>query len=285
MIYFLEQILLLLSLTVIGNGGFYVFYYTILYKFNRNFRKLSHRRRLYDVKNITKATILSFLTFYLTPHVYDMITTGKWDNDIITYFGNVYVSTDLAGLLFVRDLPNLTKIHHTVVLCLGIFSICVDYGVSGIHRNLIALTYFSIIPYLVNCLLGTKDLRFPSVIYKWLAIISSIMYAICITINFLYQHITILFYSEDLLLVRIAALIIYHLIFMDDRNLMYWLFKVAKNPKFNKNIDNKEVEKDNDSDIDESISENESVLEDSDLDESELEESELEPIEKSCLIK
>jgi len=184
------------------------------------------------VKNLTKATFLAYLTIYTTPHIWALINTGVWDNDLITWMGNIYVSTDLAGLFYVESLPKLTKVHHTIVFFLGIMNIIADYSYPGTHRNLVALAYFSLIPYSVNCLLGTKDLRLHPYFYQVVALWSSIVYAMCITCNFVYQHITIFKYNEDWWVIRYGFLALYYLILTDDLNLMKWLFKVAVKPEF-----------------------------------------------------
>ena len=234
MLYFLEQFTILLAFTFIGNGLGYLFYYWFLSRYNSSFNELTYERKLYNVKNITKATFLAYLTIYTSPNIYTLIRTGVWNNDLITWMGHIYVSTDIAGLFFVRELPKLTRIHHSIVFFLGTMSILADYGKPGIHRNLVALTYFSIIPYSVNCLLGTKDLQFHPEFYRWLAVWSSFIYGICIACNFIYQHISIFFYNNDWWPIRFGYLAIYHLIFLDDRNLMMWLYKVARNPQFSK---------------------------------------------------
>lgn len=229
MIYFLEQLLTLLSLTFIGNGFGYLFYYLILNQWNKSFRGLKYEKKLYVMKNLTKSSFLTFLTLYTTPNLYQIYQTGIWDNELITFMGHIYVSTDIAGLFFVPNLPQATKIHHTVVFFFGMANILVDYNQPGIHRALITLTYFSIIPYIVNTLLGSRYLGFP-LVNRWLAIFASILYGICITLNCIIQHVYIFYLSDDWWVMRLTYLILYHLIFWDDRNLMKWLFKVAMNP-------------------------------------------------------
>lgn len=237
MIYFLEQLLILLGLTFIGNGIGYLTYYVILNQLNPHFPQLEHRQKMRTLKNLTKATILAYLTIYTTPHIWAIYKTGVWDNDLVTWIGNVYVSTDLAGLFYVgNSLPKLTKIHHTVVFFLGIMNILADYSQPGTHRNMVILAYFSLIPYSVNCLLGTKDLRFPSLFYRILGVWSSILYGLCITVNFIFQHINILHYNQDHWQIRYGFLAIYYLILLDDLNLMKWLVKISINPVFEEDL-------------------------------------------------
>lgn len=232
MIYFFEQLLTLLGLTFIGNGLGYIFYYVLLSNTNAHFSGLEHRQKMRAVKNLTKATFLAYLTIYTTPHILALVQTGIWDNDLITWMGNIYVSTDMAGLFYVKSLPTSTKIHHTVVFFLGIMNIIADYGQPGTHRNLVALAYFSLIPYSVNCLLGTKDLRLHPIFYRILAVWSALVYGVCIVCNFVYQHITIFWYNEDWWVIRYGFLSLYYIILGDDQILMKWLAKVARNPNF-----------------------------------------------------
>ena len=239
MIYFLEQLLILLGLTFIGNGIGYITYFIILNYTNSYFPTLKDHQKMRTLKNLTKATFLAYLTIYTTPHIWAIYKTGIWDNDLITWMGNVYVSTDLAGLFYVESLPKLTKIHHTIVFFLGIMNIIADYSQPGTHRNMVILAYFSLIPYSVNCLLGTKDLRFTPIFYRILGVWSSILYGFCITINFLFQHINIFKYNQDQISIRLGFLAIYYLILLDDINLMKWLIKIAINPIFDEPDDKK----------------------------------------------
>lgn len=232
MIYFFEQLLTLLGLTFIGNGVGYIFYYILLSNTNAHFSGLEHRQKMRAVKNLTKATFLAYLTIYTTPHILALVQTGIWDNDLITWMGNIYVSTDMAGLFYVKSLPTSTKIHHTIVFFLGIMNIIADYSQPGTHRNLVALAYFSLIPYSVNCLLGTKDLRLHPIFYSILAAWSALVYGVCITCNFVYQHVTIFWYNEDWWVIRYVFLFLYYGILSDDNILMKWLVKVARNPSF-----------------------------------------------------
>jgi hypothetical protein len=88
----------------------------------------------------------------------------------------------------------------------------------------------------VNCLLGTKDLRFPSLFYRILGVWSSILYGLCIMINFIFQHINILQYNQDNWQIRYGFLAIYYLILLDDLNLMKWLVKISINPVFDEDL-------------------------------------------------
>lgn len=229
MLYFLVQLLYLCGFIFIGNGLLYLVYYQLLTRYNQKFRELKRNQKFYILKNLSKSTMLIGLAIFTTPLVYELVQTGVWLNELITFIGHIYVSTDVAGLIFVPKLPFTTQLHHTVVFICGIANILVDYNQPGIHRALIALTYFSILPYLVNTLLGLRHLGFPR-LKKNLAIVCCLIYGPCITINCIIQHTYIFYYSEDWIILRLAYFVLYHIIFYDDRKLMRYLYKVANDP-------------------------------------------------------
>lgn len=229
MLYFLVQLLYLCGFIFIGNGFLYLVYYQLLERYNQKFRELKRNQKFYVLKNLSKSTMLVGLAIFTTPQLYELIQTHVWLNDQITLMGHIYVSTDVAGLLFVPKLPFTTQLHHTVVFICGIANILVDYNQPGIHRALISLTYFSILPYLVNTLLGLRYLGLPR-LKKKLAVVCCVIYGICITINCIIQHAYVFYYSEDYIFIRLIYLVLYHIIFYDDRKLMVYLYKVASNP-------------------------------------------------------
>lgn len=215
------------GLVIYGNGGLYYMYYNLLMRRNAIFRGLEIERQMYVIKNLTKSTFLFLLAIISTPWVYELVTIGNWENHRIKFIGSVYVSTDIAGLLFVPDLPKTTKIHHTIVFFLGMMNILVDYQQDGIHRALIALTYFSILPYLVNTLLGLRFLGFPE-LKQNLALISYWVYGASIIINCSYQNIYTIFYCQSWFLVRIVYLCLYYMILYDDLKLLSYLYRVRR---------------------------------------------------------
>lgn len=208
------------------NGGFYYLYYNLLNRYNPIFYNLELEDKMYVVKNFTKSTILCFLGLISTSWLYDLINDGEWRNDRIHLIGSLYASTDIAGLIFVPNLPRRTKIHHSVVLFFGLLNLTLDYRNDGIHRALIVLTYFSIIPYLVNTLLGLRRLGFPQLKAR-LAFVSLIIYSICVGINFTYQNLYTLFYSQTIIALKMAYLFLYYLILYDDVKLLHYLYRVG----------------------------------------------------------
>ena len=117
--------------------------------------------------------------------------------------------------------PVTTQLHHTVVTFCAIANILVDYQNPGIHRAMIFLAYCSMVPYLVNTLLGMRPLGFPK-LKKHLAQIAAFIYAISIMCNCLYQHYYVIF-SGDYLILRGLYLVLYWIILHDDLILLNYL--------------------------------------------------------------
>ena len=128
---------------------------------------------------------LCFLSIYTLPAIIDLYQTGIWPNSTIRFFGTIYCATDIAGLLFVPNLSFATKMHHTVVTFCSIANMSVDYGTPGIHRALVFLCYCSMVPYLVNTLLGLRPLGFNK-LKRHLSRISAIIYGLSILFNCTY---------------------------------------------------------------------------------------------------
>ena len=72
---------------------------------------------MYVSKNLVKSGILSYLSVLLSYQLYDLIVGREIDQLIFRYYGALYVGNDLAGLLFVRNLPNSTKLHLCQQFC------------------------------------------------------------------------------------------------------------------------------------------------------------------------
>ena len=135
---------------------FYGFYHLLFCQISNRYRDLSYDRRFYIVKNISKSTMLVLLLLCSTPCIYQGLVWDNWDNNRVHLIGSVYVSTDVTGLLTVPNLATTTKLHHCCVLVLGMVNLLSDYGQEGLHRALISLTYFSMIPYVVNAYLAVR---------------------------------------------------------------------------------------------------------------------------------
>lgn len=221
MLYLVQELIVLASFVLIANPLFYAFFYYLLINKNEKFKDLSYETRRYVIKNLSKSVFLCFLSIYSVPSLLELVRTGIWPNGKIRFLGNIYCATDIAGLLFVPNLPFTTQLHHTVVTFCAIANILVDYQKPGIHRAMIFLAYCSMVPYLVNTLLGMRPLGFPK-LKKRLAKIASVIYAISIACNCTYQHYYVIF-SGDYLVLRGLYLVLYWIILHDDLILLNYL--------------------------------------------------------------
>jgi hypothetical protein len=133
---------------------FKLLYYYLLY-FN-NFKNLNHNKKMYIVKNISKAIILSYLNFntifYFIPDVFNNI----WDDSYIRKLGGFYAASDAAGLLFVPNLPITTKIHHCCTIILYTIVCYISVNKNDLIKLIVCYTIFSSFAFLVNLYLGMR---------------------------------------------------------------------------------------------------------------------------------
>lgn len=216
-----QEFILLGCLVFFANPLVYAFFYYLLTTKNELFRELSHAKKRYVVKNLSKSVFLFFLSFCCLPYIIGALQTGHWPNNAFRKLGSVYCATDIAGLCFVPNLSTTTKLHHMVVTFCAFANILVDYQQPGIHRAMIFLAYFSMVPYLVNTLLGMRPLGFPEV-KKKLAKLASVIYSLSILCNCVYQHYYV-FFSSDYLILRCVYMLLYWVIFYDDLILLNYL--------------------------------------------------------------
>lgn len=223
-LYYTKQVSILIFLVFVLNTSLYMIYYYLLVSYNQKFRELKWEQKIYVIKNFTKATLLCYLTYFSTKIIYDVLVLKHWDNDDMTLAGLIYVSTDVSGLLFVPNLPTTTKIHHIMVSAIGFFTIIQDFRQPGIQGSFVGLAYFSVIPYLVNFLLGLRHLGFP-VLKKQIAKLAGAIYALCIVANIIYQHVYTIYFSQAYYLTMGLYLLGYYLaILRDDFKLLQYLY-------------------------------------------------------------
>ena len=123
----------------------------------------------YTVKNLSKSCLLLYILITLSPTIYDIIFNGVWNNNRVYFYGILYASTDVTGLLVVPNLATATKVHHITVLIFSTLNIISNHEVNGLHRALIVLGFFSVIPYIVNTYLGLRHLETPYIKNKIIA--------------------------------------------------------------------------------------------------------------------
>jgi len=147
----------------------------------------------------------------------------QYNNWWITFYGNVYVSTDLTALLVVPNLPMTTKIHHICVMLFGIVNILVDYEQEGFHLVLVPLTVFSCIPYIVNFYLAHRWSPLP---FKNSVLIQLCFwtYGLSILANLFFQHYYVFWLFEPHYINYIYLMMYYMAILRDDIKLMQYLF-------------------------------------------------------------
>jgi hypothetical protein len=219
--------LLLLIFCCINISLYSILEYILPYYFPK-FNNLSYADRKYTVKNLSKSFILSIIMASVGPIIYNIISNGVWDNYYTYLFGTIYMSTDVTGLLIVPNLPLPTKIHHITVWIFCTLNMISNYEVNGLHRALVALGYFSSIPYLVNTYLGLRHLN-STYIKQKIVDISLYTYANTIVVNAILQHLYI-FRWVTFNVISIVYTSLYYLILYDDIKLLRYLYYKYKNP-------------------------------------------------------
>ena len=136
-------------------------YYPLKKILNRysNFEKLKDDKKMYVTKNLVKSSILAPLSIVLGKELYNLVLEREINQDLFRNLGAIYVGNDLAGLLFVRNLPNSTKLHHSSTILLYTILCAYDINKYSICRMMAVYTIFSCYPYLVNTYLGLRYLK------------------------------------------------------------------------------------------------------------------------------
>jgi len=191
-----------------------------------DFSNLSFSKRIYTLKNLTKSLLLCVFAFSTLPALWGVVKYDHWDNYEMFFWGCVYVSTDLSGLMWVPDLSNATKIHHIIVCILGTLNAFSDYTQRGLHQALLTLTYFSAVPYIVNTYLGLRHLE-DKTIQNSLISSCFYVYTFSILLNFWVQHMYIFYLIPGgVTWIKIGYLVAYYNILRDDLHLMgYFRYK------------------------------------------------------------
>lgn len=206
---------------MIANGVLYILYHLLLLRYSNTYPFLNYNQRSYVIKNLSKSTILA----YISSHIYLIFSTiilDKWNNSTTTYLGNLYISTDIMGLIFVPSLSADTVRHHFVVCFLGLINNICNYENPGIHRAMVILTIFSTFPYTVNTSLGIRHLKLKYEYFvSWLLRLSMALYIACIFSNFIYQLSYVIFTASFSITQQLTGdnpdsykLIIYDLLFL-----------------------------------------------------------------------
>ena len=153
--YYSYSKLIIASLTI----GFS--YYPLKKYLNKykNYNKLSDDKKMYVTKNIIKSGILGMLSFRFTPQLIQLIHFKEVNQNLFRLYGALYVGNDLAGLLFVNNLPNSTKLHHSSTVLLYTILCAFDINKYPICRMMSIYTIFSCYPFLVNLYLGLRYLK------------------------------------------------------------------------------------------------------------------------------
>ena len=143
-------------------------------------------KRKYIIKNIWKSAVLLLILISGSIPFFDGFFNNVWSNLNFHIWGTIYVSLDLSGLIFVPGLPTSTKIHHSVVIILGMLNALTDYYKPGYYRSILIYTYFSIVPFIVNFYLAYRYLEVDDVKKrKMVAKLSFLTYAGSLGINIL----------------------------------------------------------------------------------------------------
>lgn len=181
----------------------------------------SSYKEKYIVKNIFKSLILCILFLCTTLPMVDGFFNDQWSNLSFHFYGTIYTSLDLSGLIYVAGLPYETTVHHMVVCVLGFLNLLSDYRMNGYYRSMLIYSYFSIVPFIVNFFLGYRYLEKDIKKLNYLALISYYVYAVSLFLNMLSQ--ILFFLSEPFHFSIVVYLFLYYHIFKDDLKLISFL--------------------------------------------------------------
>lgn len=223
----IDQILFLFK-WVFYNVSLYFITHIGLSYFNNYYNKLNYDLKCYTVKNLTKSAILAAIIYWSWDVMIPFLFVHKiWDNRYLTYMGHIYASTDITALIIVPNLSDATIVHHWSVVIFNIFNMYLNYEVPGIHRNLVLLTYFSALPYVVNTRLGLRHLVIDNRQKYIITVIAFVIYSISIILNFIFQVYGFIYDAiwVDLWIpINLLYLLLYKNILSDDYVLLKYLY-------------------------------------------------------------
>ena len=185
--------------------------------------KFSLYKRRYIIKNLWKSAILSLILLTTSLSIVDGFFYQLWSPTVFLFWGTIYVSLDLSGLVYVRGLPIATKIHHVVVCILGTLNSITDYNMPGYYRSILIYTYFSIVPFIVNFYLGYRYLELNDNRRKMVGYLSFYIYLFSLICNIISQ--IVFFYMQPFQWSILFYIAMFTMIINDDIKLIQFLRK------------------------------------------------------------
>lgn len=213
----------LLAVLCIINYISYLILEQILSRTFPKFNDLTYAEKKYTVKNLSKSCVLLYILITLSPMIYNIIFNGVWDNEKVHFYGTLYASTDVTGLLLVPNLAKATKIHHITVWVFSTLNMISNHEINGLHRALIVLGFFSVIPYIVNTYLGLRHLDTPYIKNK-IVDIALFSYVNSVIANITLQHLYVFRWVSHFNIFSLIYISLYYLILYDDIKLIKYLY-------------------------------------------------------------
>jgi hypothetical protein len=150
------------------------------------YNRIKPARQQYIVKNLVKGVYLLLLTIYALPYAYDMVFKGIWPNGTLHTLNFLYAIPDLVGLIRVRGLHLMTKVHHSLVLCLTISGLFIDFT-NSYWQWFLTYGLLSMFAWTVNLFLGGWRLL-PKEQYRRLGAATVLLnYGLCLITNWVWQ--------------------------------------------------------------------------------------------------
>jgi hypothetical protein len=185
--------------------------------------KFSLYKRRYIIKNLWKSGVLALILLTTSLSIVDGFFFQLWSPTVFLFWGTIYVSLDLSGLVYVRGLPIATKIHHIVVCILGTLNSITDYNMPGYYRSILIYTYFSIVPFIVNFYLGYRYLETNDNRRKMVGYLSFYIYLFSLICNIISQ--IVFFYMQPFQWSILFYIAMFTMIINDDIKLIQFLRK------------------------------------------------------------
>ena len=158
----------------------------LLYKQNEYYNQLKKDRKLYFQKNIVKFYSLLFISVIGTPILYNGLIENNWDNLQIYRIGYLYSTLDFMGLLFVKNLPMNSKMHHLTTIFLSYLNTYVDYNEKSFWIGLPVYCILSCYACFVNYFLAMRLIN-PLDRLGNLIRFNLVSYVILLLLNWIFQ--------------------------------------------------------------------------------------------------
>ena len=224
--------LIVLSLSCYSVFSSYFVIHYFLLKLSSKYTTYSTERQFYILSNLIKSATLAMCVPASVQVLLGIVYTGEWPDVQIKNLGSIYAATDLVSIGMLKQMHLSTRLHHVSVVILNFVNLCNEYSKFNVCRLIVMYAMFSMLSYLVNCVLAIRFLV-PKRITDCMCRVSFGIYATCCLVNWILQiyYLKQLFMENDERLIVYGYSVLICFLMWDDAVLIKWLAVSSTNYK------------------------------------------------------